>query len=176
MKELFQSFWALKHAPIYNYVLPGMTSYLIADPTDQGCIRMFANSMTQYMHVTPHSHRFNFKSCVLHGSVINQMWESDYNGDQYVVANLLYNGKPGEYSLVPEAESRSYRVTSTTYNVGDWYEMEFNQVHSIIFSKDARVAIFEGPQQTNETKILLPYVNGEVINTFKVQDWMFKSG
>ena len=35
---------------------------------------------------------------------------------------------------------------------------------------------FEGEERTDTSVILEPSTNGEVIPTFKVEDWMFKKG
>lgn len=174
MNELLDIFSSLAHSPIYNYVIPGMTSYLITDPSEKGCIRMFVNNREQHVHVIPHSHRFDFKACVLKGSVRNTLWKPHFYGDTYAECTLKYKDKPGKYDITYYRSGVLYESSDVDYTENQWYSMDYNQIHSIKFSKGAIVAVAEGPKMTNNTTILLPWVNNKVIDTFKVQDWMYK--
>ena len=54
--------------------------------------------------------------------------------------------------------------------------MRHYEIHSIEFSKGAKVAFLEGKLQSPDTVIIEPYVKGEHIKTLTVEDWMFKKG
>ena len=47
-------------------------------------------------------------------------------------------------------------------------------IHSINFSKGAKVLFFEEPSCSNKSYIIEPIVNGEVIRTYVNKDYMFK--
>jgi hypothetical protein len=52
--------------------------------------------------------------------------------------------------------------------------MTADQVHSIFFSRGAIVLFFEGSKESDTSIILEPFVNNEIVPTFKVEPWMFK--
>jgi len=52
--------------------------------------------------------------------------------------------------------------------------MKADQMHSIDFSKGAKVLFFEGPRLSDTSEIIEPVVRGEVIRTYIKQDYMFK--
>jgi hypothetical protein len=52
--------------------------------------------------------------------------------------------------------------------------MKDNGIHSISFSRDAVVLFIESASTKNKSSILEPVVNGKVIPTFEVKEWMFK--
>lgn len=167
---------SIKHSPIHNYIAPGITSWLISKPGEGNLVRMFEATREQQENVIPHSHRFNFYSYVLKGKVINEHWMVSSGpdfGDIYSVCTLQYNGKPGEYSITSEGVDRFYKC-SKEYSTGEGYYMNAGDIHSIWFQKGTQLLIFEDPQFRNYFHILQPVVDGEVIPTFKVEDWMFK--
>ena len=60
MKEIFDK---LKHSPIHNYILPGLTSWVLKPAGDgHGMIRMFEASRETQEFITPHSHRETYYS------------------------------------------------------------------------------------------------------------------
>ena len=171
---------AMGHSTISNYIVPGLVSTLIGeDLTGSSKIRLFSNTRTQDMPITPHSHRFDLACMVLKGSVENTIYHqwgdtSQSFTDDFAVSRLKYGGSPGDYTLAPESvHSFSRRVS--TYVAGQWYFMNHEAIHSIKFSKGALVLIFEGPNKTNESVILEPHVSGKTIRTFEVEDWMFQT-
>jgi hypothetical protein len=65
-------------------------------------------------------------------------------------------------------------MCDTTYKAGEWYSMTHAEFHSIRFSYGARVLFFEGSQVKPESYCLVPYVNGQVCDTFYWREWMMK--
>ena len=163
---------SMRHSPLYNYIVPGLTSWLIMDNGELGKIRLFESSREQQEFITPHSHRFDFTACVVRGQVENTLWvEGD--GDKYMMTQTKYLGEPGKYESRPIKEKR-YTTDTLTHVEGDWYGMKFSDIHSIKFSRGAFVLFFEGVSKTNTTYILEPFVDGEHIPTMKTEPWMFK--
>ena len=171
---------SLAHSPIFNYGMPGVSSWLIGTPSKMGCVRLFVSESDHEQVITPHSHRFDFHSIVLHGSVENIMWNQtnklyEDHVNLYQISKLNYNGDPGKYTQEKCAVS-GYKAERKIYNEGDTYSMRSHEIHSIKFSKDALVLFFEGPTLSNVSYILEPIANGECIKTFKVEDYMFLKG
>ena len=165
----------MAHSKIDNYVIPGLSSSLIGSPSLEGCVRLFECSRDHQENVTPHSHRFDFQCLVLKGWVNNIIWQKHDAADEFLISSLNYSGKLGEYKK--ESVERVYFSSKeTVFNEGQWYSMKHNEIHSIKFSKGAKVLFFEGPQITNKTHIIEPVVNGNHVPTFKVEDWMFSKG
>jgi hypothetical protein len=172
----------MTYDPIGNYIVPGLWSSLVAEGHHSSQkVRLFTNSRTQDQHITPHSHRFDLACMVLHGSVENTIyepypeeWGGTKYGDRFMASKLTYSGVPGKYKQ-EQIEAELYGHRTNTYVAGQWYYMTHEQIHSIKFSKDAMVLVFEGDSKTDTTTILEPFVNGKVIPTFKVEDWMFKA-
>lgn len=168
----------MRHSPLRNYVVPGLTSWLIGAPSDKGCIRMFENSRVQLEHVTPHSHRFDFQCWVLRGWVKNYIWseasEWSQDADRYESRLLTYGGAPGKYDFKNHLRGK-WQFNMVEYTEGQCYSMGYRDIHHIVFSRDARVLFFEGPKITDVTKILLPCpYDGSALETFKVEPWMFQ--
>jgi len=164
----------IKHSSLRNYVLPGVTSSLIGGAPGAGQVRLFEASRIQEEHVTPHSHRFDFQCLVLEGWVKNILYvPAPEYFDFYEEQELLFGGKPGLYRT--EGIGRNFfKKEEKRYDQGEWYGMKSDEIHSIEFSQHAVVLFFEGPEVTNKTIILQPVVDGEVCQTFRVADWMFK--
>lgn len=162
--------------PLRNYVVPGLTSSLLGGD-GHGTVRLFEASREQYSDIVPHSHRFDFTCLVLEGYVVNRVWlpTSSTQADLYEAATLLYGGEPGKYRMKPHALGRSrWHYQDIRYNAGNWYTMDADEIHSITFSRNAVVLFFEGPTRVDSTTIIQPVVDGEVVKTFKVEDWMFQ--
>jgi hypothetical protein len=148
---------------------------------EKGCIRLFENSRDQHTDIVPHSHRYDFVCQVLAGRVWNRLWKStiDENeeADYYEKSWLTYKGKPGKHETGHEEPTiNRYMMYESVFDPGDWYSMTSTAIHSIKFSKDAVVLFFEGPSSAYSSCILQPVVDGEVIPTYKVEDWMFQRG
>ena len=171
MTEL-QHLLSMANNAIDNYVIPGVTSYLIGNNNK---VRLFHCTRNHTEYVVPHSHRFDFTARVLQGYVTNCIYrENKHNeADTYQVSSLVYGGKPGIYNVIPGGV-KGYVIYSDNYHYDETYSMKFNEIHSISFRKDTYVLIYEGPDKTDTTQILQPYVNGEVIPTFKIEPWMFR--
>lgn len=171
---------AMKHSPIKNYAIPGLTSWLIGEPGDKGCVRLFECSRNHVEPVTPHSHRFNFSCLVLEGRVINRIWskselekETDLYHDLYQVKMLKYHGDPGKYET--EIIGQCYwGFNDFTFQAGESYEMSYTSIHSIYFARNTKVLFFEGETQRDSSLILEPVVDGVAIPTFTVENWMFQ--
>lgn len=167
----------MKHSPIRNYAgVPGLTSWLIGDGFERGKVRLFECERQHQEVVIPHSHRFNFSCQVLEGSVTNRVWTESKGdcGDLFCVSRLRYGEEPGKYDSKTTDRIAYFSFDDSIYEKGDSYSMSFNEVHSIYFSRGARVLFFEGPLESKESFILEPVVNGITVPTFKVEPWMFQ--
>ena len=105
MKEIFDK---LKHSPIHNYILPGLTSWVLKPAGDgHGMIRMFESSRETQEFLTPHSHRYGLHCEVLAGWVENTLWKNSElvgasnSSDEWMLCSLKYGGNPGEYTQTP---------------------------------------------------------------------------
>lgn len=169
----------MKHSPLRNYAgVPGLTSWLIGEKGPQGCVRLFECSRNHDEAIIPHSHRFDFECFVLAGQVRNVIYKPAYfkNGpevDAFWQSSLLYGGACGTYTREGDQVVYAERE-SRTYKAGDKYGMAADEVHSIYFSKGARVLFFEGPQVSESSVILEPWCDGKAVPTFKVEPWMFR--
>jgi len=165
----------MKHSPAHNYVIPGLTSWLIGLPhPTMGCVRLFTMSRYHEEPILPHSHRFDFRCMVLRGSVCNQIWmPAGIRGDIYAVSDVTYEGKLGVHQRT-EVDRGFFTFESNEYLEGEEYSMKAEQFHSIFFEKDSMVLFFEGPNRLTKSQILEPVVDGERIPLFRTDDWMFK--
>lgn len=167
----------LQRNPIHNYIVPGLTSWLLVEhPNAGGMVRLFEASREQRLHVTPHSHRFDFTCYVIEGSVENQVWHRSTQGDEYMEQTMTYLGGPGKYEIRSVNEKGRWVYDSCVYGKGELYSMKHDEIHSIIFTRNARVLFFEGPHVTNDTVILEPVVGSAVIHTMTYEPWMFQRG
>ena len=173
---------AMAHSPIRNYIVPDLTSSLIGETGKNGCVRLFESRRNQQQSITPHSHRFDFQCIVLAGEVTNRVFRKDFdynsdsNSDLYCESTLNYNGKVGSHKRSAKKEVGRYVYEDTWYGEGECYSMTHKQIHSIKFSKGTKVLFFEGKTRANQSVILEPVVEGEIIPTYKVEDWMFRTG
>ena len=174
--EVIKQLCGMRHSPLHNYIVPGLTSWMLISNGDLGKVRMFECSREQHEFITPHSHRFDFTACVLRGCVYNTLWVPvDSGGDEYVVTNNTYLGQPGQYDVESRVVAR-FLSDTICHDEGEWYGMKHNEIHSIRFSKDAIVLFIEGRAVTNTTQVLEPWVRQKRIPTMKVEDWMFEKG
>lgn len=166
----------MKHSPVSNYGgIPGVTSWLIGEPGKHGLVRLMECSRDHQEPITPHSHRFDFHCMVLAGSVRNLIWLESVRGDEFRSTTLRYGGEVGKYERETGGVKR-WAICTKNYQAGDEYGMKSNEVHSIFFAKGTSVLFFEGPQVSDSSIILEPFVDGEALPTFKVEPWMFKRG
>lgn len=165
---------SMKHSPVRNYGgIPGLTSWLIGEPSARGLVRLLECSRTHFEPIVPHSHRFDFECRVLRGKVRNIVWELDEKGDEYQATNLRYAGAPGKYEKSFAGRDR-WSFRTDTYHEDCTYAMEASEIHSIFFERGTSILFFEGPQIMNDSIILEPVVDGTNILTFKVEPWMFQ--
>lgn len=164
----------MAHSRVRNYATVGLTSSLVGGK-DHGTVRLFEATRQTREWVTPHSHRFDFCAMVLAGSVENILFEEGgMGGEEYGVGVIApIEGGLGSYKITRTNDVKFYETRTFTYRAGDVYAMAANQFHSIRFSKDAVVLFLEGPNLRDTSAFLEPYENGEVIETFKTEDWMF---
>jgi hypothetical protein len=166
---------SMKHSPVRNYGgIPGLTSWLIGEPSARGLVRLLECSRTHFEPIVPHSHRFDFECRVLRGKVRNIIWEHDEKGDEYEATKLIYAGAPGKYEKSFAGRGR-WKFRTDTYFEDQTYGMEAAEVHSIFFEHGTAVLFFEGPQVANESIILEPVVDDDAVPTFRVEPWMFKT-
>lgn len=166
----------MAHSPIRNYIVPGLTSWLIGGKSEAGCVRMFECERSHEEAITPHSHRFDFHCLVVQGAVRNVLWKREYslNGDLYARRPITFGGEPGVYEHGPAPEVNRYKRIETRYAAGQQYGMTHDEVHSIFFERNTIVLFFEGPSITDETFVLEPYCDSAVVPTFEVRPWMFR--
>lgn len=166
--------------PISNYVIPGLTSSLIGDGEGHGKVRLFSQSRMHEEPICPHSHRFSFMSIVLQGTVKQHMWyaanATNPEADLYSFDKLVKDmSEPfGKYNRHKDVRQRYMQRVTKEYKQGDAYYMSYLDIHSIEFSKNAEVLFLEGPEVYNESIIMQPIIDGEIIPTFKVEPWMFQ--
>jgi hypothetical protein len=170
---------SMAHTPIRNYIVPGLTSWLIGARGPNGLVRLFHSERQQVESITPHSHRFDFHCLVLSGSVKNRIWTETTNknpdypiGDRFAVSALAFN-EIGDYKS-ERCRCSWWDFEDVNYRNGDTYSMKAEEIHSIIFGRDTWVLFFEGPEKSKNSLILEPFVDGERIPTFKTEEWMFK--
>lgn len=167
----------MRHSPVRNYAIPGLTSWLIGSPSAAGTLRMFESEREHQECITPHSHRFDFQCWVLAGTVRNRLWRKTYahdrDGDAFQETTLHYGGEIGRYES-EAGEANCWRFVDQVFTEGDCYAMRAHEVHSIYFSRGARVLFFEGPSVADTSIIIQPVSAGKVIQTFKVEPWMFE--
>lgn len=165
----------MKHSPIRNYGgIPGLTSWLIGAPSEHGMVRLMECSRAHQEPIIPHSHRFNFHCLVLSGQVRNVIWtRMQFSGDEFRQSTLEYDGTPGAYRR-EAGEIARWASNSSFYQAGQEYSMLASEVHSIYFERGTAVLFFEGPATFDTSIILEPFVDGDVVPTFKVEPWAFK--
>ena len=163
----------MKHSPLYNYIVPGLTSWLIGGKAPTGaCVRLFEMEREQMEFITPHSHRFDFECIVLSGTVENTIWTPYTAGDEYDMLRLEFDSV-GKYET-SITERKRFHKTMSVFKVNEQYRMDHGDIHSIKFSKGACVLFFEGPTKKDHSFALQPVANGESVPTFKTEPWMFK--
>ena len=163
----------MKNSRIANYAIAGLDSYLIGGG-NFGKVRYFECDRNHQDTITPHGHRFDSMCLVLSGKVVNREWKKTTEdcGDLFAVSKLTYQGRVGHHEVEHDTYDHFYFVDHV-YHEGDMYMMYYDHIHSISFSRDTKVLFFEGPEITKETVIIEPVVNGEIICTYKNEDWMF---
>ncbi len=163
----------LLHSPLHNYIVPGLTSWMIFDKGAEGKLRMFESTREQHEFITPHSHRFGFSAYVIEGSVLNTLWVQDEEGDPFMMTLAHYLEKPGDYRHEQLGVAK-YVGKTTLYKEGAWYSMGADEIHSIRFARDTKVLFVEGRNVATASIYLEPVVDGEHIPTMKTEPWMFR--
>lgn len=176
--KLIKTLHASKHSPIDNYAgIPGLTSWLVGAglAPNRGGTRMFTCSREHHENITPHSHRYELHCIVLKGTVTNITWElcQAHNGDPYMKSELSYRGRPGDYKSVDRGQD-FYRPVHQEYAEGEEYIISTFSIHSIYFSRDAEVLVFESAPKRATSFILEPVAQGEIIRTFQIPQWAFQ--
>jgi hypothetical protein len=164
----------MAHSPVHNYAIPGLSSWLIGQPGPAGTVRLFQCEREHQEAITPHSHRFDFQCWVLEGSVRNRIWKKHHDGDAFIESTLAYGGDVGKYAMQTADEPTRWGHEDRVYEAGQCYSMKADEVHSIYFSRGARVLFFEGPTKAHSSVILEPWVNNERVPTMEVRPWMFQ--
>ena len=160
------------HSPIHNYIVPGLTSWLVGAPSPMGTVRMFDMTRHQTHFVTPHSHRYALTCYVLVGSVVNIAYMSNVGGDYFARSRQTYK-EMGQYELEHE-DNVSMKPCPVQYDAGASYSMDADEFHSIAFDRGSKVLIFEGPKVADHSFVLEPVIKGVVVPTHRTEPWMFK--
>ena len=164
---------AMSYSHVHDYVIPGLTSSLIGGD-GHGMVRMFSCEREHEEPITPHSHRFDFQCLVLAGEVRNRIWARSTKGDLYEETILEHHGHFGDQTPAEKKEISRWGYVESKYATGMLYEMKADAIHSIYFSRGARVLFFEGPAYSMKSSMLQPVSGGRVIPTFRVDPWMFR--
>lgn len=172
---------SMQSSELRNYIVPGLSSWLVSDDMRHGNVRLFRNEREQLQTITPHSHRYDFAACVIRGHALNTIWRTPMdhemrNADMFIRTEVIYEGEPGNYRYVSNHDPFKYVADSTVYQPGDWYYMKRNEIHSIAFSRDALVLFLEGPTTGDHSYMLEPFQDGKHLRTMRIEDWMFKRG
>ena len=88
---------SLMHSPIHNYIIPGLSSWMIGEKSNFGTVRAFTCEREHIESISPHSHRYDFECFVVKGSVKNILWEKSEDGDLYQETEIEYLGEIGNY-------------------------------------------------------------------------------
>ncbi len=179
LKQLNKFIESMKGGSIKNYILEGLTSTLI----DQGSIRLFESSRHQTRQITPHSHTYHLFCVVLSGGVFKKTWtlyegefgersEADFKTDEFMLSTIEKTDKFGKYKKTNESVGRYFNRIAK-FNTGNCYEIKQGEIHSIDFSKDAVVLVFQSPEVEEISQVIEPIYEGEVIETLITEDWMF---
>jgi hypothetical protein len=165
-------------SPIKNYATPGLTSWRVGG-NDHGQVRLFTSERDTREWITPHSHRFDFACLVLAGHVDNITFtrsDTPAGANRFALGVLEpVEGGLGKYILNRDGDRAWFREHTQRYGVGDAYEMASEEIHSIRFSKGARVLFFEGPIVRSTSVVLEPVgEDGVVVPTFDTKPWMFR--
>lgn len=164
---------SMMHSPVYNYIVPGLTSWLIGNPSDKGKVRLFVCERNHKEFIAPHSHRYDFHCMVLKGQVKNYIYQEHAQGEDMVCSTLVYDGEIGRFKTISE-EIRRYQTWEGNYTSGQDYEMRHDQIHSIYFAKDTWVLFLEGAEKCDTSVMLEPYVQNKRVPTGQTMDWMFE--
>lgn len=169
----------MRHNRLGNYIVPGLTSYLIGGG-EFGKVRLFHAERQTRDVITPHSHRFDFTCLVLSGTVRNTIYRETPAGDELWCMSTIDQvcGANGVREFVHHRmdNAQPFKREVTEYTTGDSYSMTHEEIHSIEFSKDARVLFFEGPEIQSRSVMIEPWVDGKVVPTFRTEEWMFDRG
>ena len=172
--DLISHIDTMRHSPAHNYVIPGLTSWLIGTPSrEHGCVRMFTMCRDHEEPIIPHSHRFDFRCLVLAGRVTNNIWSEAYGGDQFEISDVTYEGELGKHERTVLRRGH-FKKVSRSYAAGEEYAMKAEEFHSIFFARGTKVLFFEGPNRLASSQVLEPVVLDQTIPLFKTEDWMFK--
>lgn len=166
---------AMMHSPVHNYVIPGLTSWLVGEKGENGFVRVFTMSRNHEEPIVPHSHRFDFVCKVLKGGVRNRIWstcDAD-KGDLYQQSIVSYEGTFGQHKLIPLVKEH-WKYSEFSYGEGDEYGMTAEEVHSIYFEKGSMVLFFEGKARHPASIVLEPVVDGQTIPLMRTDPWMFR--
>lgn len=169
----FEQLKSMMHSPVHNYIVPGLTSWLLGEPSEHGKVRLFSCERNHLEYIAPHSHRYDFQCIVLRGTVRNLIFTENRDGEEMVCTTVKYGREIGSY-VVEHAEIKRYSYNSTIYSTSQQYAMKHNEIHSIYFSKDALVLFLEGPELKQTSLMLEPFINGKRIPTGTTHYWMFE--
>lgn len=177
LQALVEAVHPMLNSRLDNYIVPGLTSQLVGGDVF-GKVRLFHTLRTATDFVTPHSHRFDFTCLVLKGVVRNTIFtEGGETGDEWCASTIGQVCGPGgllNYTHMRDHGPTRWTQYTQVYEAGDTYSMRYDELHSIQFSRGAKVLFFEGPQVTTQSRMIEPWVNGQVVPTFRTEPWMFQ--
>jgi hypothetical protein len=172
MEDVLSVIRSMRSNRVPNYIAPGLVSHLIGQVDCK--VRLFEQTRDQEFYVSPHNHRFDFACYVLCGRVMNHIYTPGDTGSEYQCSRYVPAPNFGTtgYETVP-LDTGLYERSTDRYVEGDWYHMKKHEYHSIEFVRGTHVLFFEGAAQDKTSNFLEPVINGKVIPTFTVTDWMY---
>lgn len=180
LNDLWEAIRPMRHSRLKNYITPGLTSHLVGGGENFGKVRIFEAERNTRDTITPHSHRFPFTALVLAGEVQNTIYVPaqmrDEGAELWIRSTITQVcGAQGleKFKHEREKEPKWYRRSVADYCAGGTYRMQHHEIHSIVFSKGAKVLFLEGPTVQDWDWMLEPWVDGKLVPTFETKPWMF---
>lgn len=183
LSDIIKAVEPMLNNTLKNYIVPGLHSHLVGG-VHHGKVRIFQAERTTRDAITPHSHRFDFTCLVLRGTVHNTIYRAAYDhmgakdkAELWCMSTIdQVCGKEGIRTFTHKRDDRPSEWISQTscFEAGDTYSMAWDEIHSIVFERYALVMFFEGPEKTQRSNMIEPWVDGRVVPTFKTEDWMFE--
>ncbi len=163
---------AEKHT-LTNYIVPGLTSALLAQLPGGGCIRKFVMCRAQEMSVVPHNHRYDFECFVLAGRVRHRVYDVFDGAQRGNATHAIVPYDPASHQLdLSSPRWATGRPSDCEHQEGQWYRLKHQYFHSIEFERGTVVLFIEGPTKQEISHCLLPVSNGRICDTFIWRDWM----
>lgn len=164
-----------KEASLANYIVPGLTSTLLAETYGGGMVRLFNMEREQEVAIVPHDHRYSFNCFVLAGQVMQRIFSVDLHATENNATHAVVEYDPVAHQVVygQRRWARAHAIDNA-FVKGQWYSMKAHEFHQITFRRGTRVLFIEGPKEQDVSHCLLPFSNGRICDTFMWREWMME--